>query len=54
MCYEFSSWYWKARAKELHRAREQPGDAKRAPAEAAPRAPERAPETVKEPEKMPA
>ena len=25
MCYEFESWHWKARAKEMHKAQTKPG-----------------------------
>ena len=54
MCYEVSSWFWKARAKELHRAQQQTNDAKRASTEVPAREPERDREVVKEAEKVPA
>jgi hypothetical protein len=55
MCYEFSSWHWKARARELHKAQvkrsaEEQKALRARPVEETPR--ER--REVKEPEKVPA
>jgi len=53
MCYEFESWHWKARAKEMHRAQlktsaaEQKGVAAKPAQETERKRPE-----VKEPEKV--
>ncbi|HEX6137618.1 MAG TPA: hypothetical protein VF059_08160 [Casimicrobiaceae bacterium] len=48
-----SSWFWKARARELHR-HQQTDDAKRASTETPVKEPERDREVVKEAEKVPA
>ena len=52
MCYEFSGWFLKARAKEIHKARDKPGAVETkaaAPAASKPAVPQ-----AKEPEKIPA
>ena len=54
MCYEFSNWFEKARAKELHRAREKIDTAKQPSAPEVPAESERKRPEVKEPEKVPA
>jgi hypothetical protein len=54
MCYEFSHWFERARAKELHKAREKMDTQQRASPPAPAREPERAREEVKETEKTPA
>jgi hypothetical protein len=55
MCYEFSSWFEKARAKELHKAREKMDTAKQ---QTVPETPVSTPEQkrpqVKEADKVPA
>jgi hypothetical protein len=55
MCYEFESWHWKARAKELHKALLETGktDHKASPAKPADEAERKRPE-VNKPEKTPA
>jgi hypothetical protein len=55
MCYEFSSWHWKARAKELHRAQVKAGaeERKEAPTKPVEETRGKRPE-VKEPDKVPA
>jgi len=58
MCYEFESWHWKARAKEMHKAQvrtdaaEQRTEQRSARAEPA-KETQRARPEVKEPEKIP-
>jgi hypothetical protein len=49
MCYEFESWHWKARAKEMHKARSKPStvEEKREPETPAP------PTTREQPEARP-
>ena len=55
MCYEFSNWFEKARAKELHKAREKLDQASRTPApEPAVPAPASKRPQVNETEKAPA
>ena len=54
MCYEFSNWFERARARELQRVREKLDAAKRAAAKAPAPQPEPKHEEVKEPEKVPA
>jgi hypothetical protein len=55
MCYEYSSWFRKAHATDLGKAREKADAAKRAPAKDPETAPERErPVQVKEREKVPA
>jgi hypothetical protein len=55
MCYEFSSWHWKARAKELHRAQVKRSAEEQKPAPARPvEETRRERPEVKEPEKVPA
>jgi hypothetical protein len=55
MCYEFSSWHWKARAKELHKAQMKSGvEAQQAdPVKAVEEVQRKRPE-VKEPDNIPA
>jgi hypothetical protein len=55
MCYEFSSWSWKARAKHIDEAQSKPqaGEQKTAPAKPT-ETPVRTRPAVKETEKMPA
>jgi len=55
MCYEFSSWHWKARARELHRAQVKAGaeERKEAPTKSVEETRRERPE-VKEPDKIPA
>jgi len=53
MCYEFSSWHWKARAKELHKAQVKAEEQKRAPAKPVEETRRERPE-VREPDKVPA
>ena len=55
MCYEFDSWHWKTRARELHKAQVKTGaeERKNAPT-AAPVEAERTRPEVKQPEKVPA
>jgi hypothetical protein len=54
MCYEFESWHWKARAKEMHKAqvRTDAAEQKSVPAKPA-KDTQRARPEVKEPEKVP-
>ena len=54
MCFEFESWHWKARAKEMHKAQVKSGatEQKTVPA-AVPKETERTRPEVKEPEKIP-
>ena len=54
MCFEFESWHWKARAKEMHKAQVRTGatEQKAVPA-AVPKDTERIRPEVKEPEKVP-
>jgi hypothetical protein len=54
MCYEFSGWFGKVRARELQKAREKTDAAKRTTREAPARQPERTEPKVNEPEKIPA
>jgi hypothetical protein len=55
MCYEFSSWHWKARAKELHKAQVKANAEERKIAAAKPaEQTERKRPEVKETEKVPA
>jgi len=55
MCYEFSSWHWKARAKELHKAQVKASteEKKGAPTKLVEEAQGKRPE-VKERDKVPA
>jgi hypothetical protein len=55
MCYEFSSWHWKARAKELHKAQVKASaeEQKAAPAKPVEETRRNRPE-VKETDKVPA
>jgi hypothetical protein len=53
MCYEFSNWFLKARAKELHKARDIPGDVAKAPVDST-AAPEAPLPKAKKPDKVPA
>ena len=53
MCYEFSSWHWKARAKELHKAQVKASEGARQQAASKPaEAIERKRSDVKETEKV--
>jgi hypothetical protein len=56
MCYEFSSWSWKARAKHLDKAQTKPeaAEQKSAPAKQPSEQPVRTRPAVKETEKTPA
>ena len=55
MCYEFSSWHWKARAKELHKAQVRAGTEEKKTVAAKPAEEiERKRPEVKETEKVPA
>jgi len=54
MCYEYSSWFRKARVADLGKAREKADEAKRAPAKDPATTPARERPRVKEPEKAPA
>jgi hypothetical protein len=54
MCYEFSSWHWKARAKELHKAQVKTSASEQKSAPRPVKEPERKRPEVKEPEKTPA
>jgi len=54
MCYEYGSYFWKTRAKELNKARELADQAKRTTPEAPAKAPERPREEIKTPEQVPA
>ncbi|HSC23710.1 MAG TPA: hypothetical protein VLG08_08360 [Casimicrobiaceae bacterium] len=55
MCYEFESWHWKARAKEMHKAQSKPSavEEKREPETASPPTMRVRPQ-AKPTEKMPA
>jgi hypothetical protein len=55
MCYEYSSWFWKTRAKELDKARGQVDKTGRVTPEVPPKAaPDKPREEVKTPEHVPA
>jgi len=54
MCYEFSNWFLKARAKEIHKARETPGPVRSAPVDASASQSEAPRPQTTEPEKVPA
>jgi len=55
MCYEFDSWHWKARAKEMHKAQVKTSATEQKSAAANPaQETERKRPEVKEPEKLPA
>jgi hypothetical protein len=54
MCYEFSHWFDKARAREMHKARARQDAARRVAPAQQPREPQPVREVVKEPEKTPA
>jgi hypothetical protein len=54
MCYEFSSWSWKARAKQIDKAQTKPEAAEQKAAPANPLQPVPTRPAVKETDKMPA